>query len=367
MRSNLLPHSNSNFAGFSRSRSPRSRFSLAVQCLVVAFWLLASALTTQATTLNEYHRHLKQAVSALDTLAQSDEGETAEDRTTRMTQTIAGVRTAVPPKETLEWDGSTVEVDNSWLHRELDKLEKAGPSQQPLLLKQITERIQALEQRLTELKGPWEEGLSKTDSKKRLTEILQRPEYARTAKEGNALARLLRRFLKWLSDLFPKPKPLQPGSAGILTKIAQIFVVLLALGVLAYAIKVFAPRFFRGGRTKKKTKKEARIVLGEKLEPDQSAVDLLADAEALARRGELRAAIRKAYIALLVELGERKIISLAQHKTNRDYLSAIRQQESLYGNVKQLTDRFERHWYGLAGATESDWIDFRARYKQALQ
>jgi hypothetical protein len=108
------------------------------------------------------------------------------------------------------------------------------------------------------------------------------------------------------------------------------------------------------------------IVLGEKLEPDQSAVDLLADAESLARRGELRAAIRKAYVALLVELGDRKVISLAQHKTNRDYLGAMRGLEPLYGNVKQLTDSFERHWYGFASATEADWLAFRTGYKRAL-
>jgi len=93
---------------------------------------------------------------------------------------------------------------------------------------------------------------------------------------------------------------------------------------------------------------------------------LLAEAEALARRGELRAAIRKAYIALLVELGDRKVISLAQHKTNHDYLRAVRDNQSLYGNVKQLTDSFERHWYGLTVVTETDWDAFRSGYRKAL-
>jgi len=106
--------------------------------------------------------------------------------------------------------------------------------------------------------------------------------------------------------------------------------------------------------------------MGETLDPDQTAVDLLTEAEGLARRGELRAAIRKAYIALLLELGDRKIISLAQHKTNRDYLRAVRDIEHLYGNVKQLTDSFELHWYGLAQATETDWLAFRSAYNRAL-
>ncbi len=106
--------------------------------------------------------------------------------------------------------------------------------------------------------------------------------------------------------------------------------------------------------------------MGETLAADQSARDLLSEAEAMARRGELRAAIRRAYIALLVELGDRKVISLAQYKTNRDYLRAMREIEPLYRNVKQLTDSFERHWYGLAQANETDWLQFRSAYDQAL-
>ena len=160
---------------------------------------------------------------------------------------------------------------------------------------------------------------------------------------------------------------MSPGSAGFISRIAQWFVIILALGVLAFVLKLFLPRMLSGHiDRKRKSKAKARIVLGERLEPDQSALDLLSEAEALARRGELRAAIRKAYIALLVELGDRKIISLAQYKTNRDYLRAVREVEPLYGNVKQLTDSFERHWYGLAQATETDWLAFRSAYKQAL-
>jgi hypothetical protein len=58
------------------------------------------------------------------------------------------------------------------------------------------------------------------------------------------------------------------------------------------------------GAGARKKQREARIVLGERLEPDQTAADLLAQAEAGSSR-QLRAAIRKAYIALLCELGDR--------------------------------------------------------------
>ena len=110
-----------------------------------------------------------------------------------------------------------------------------------------------------------------------------------------------------------------------------------------------------------------RIVLGERLEPEATASDLLSQAEALVRNGDVRGAIRKAYIALLVELGDRKMISLAQHKTNRDYLNAVRSLPLLFTTMRGLTESFERHWYGLEQATPDDWQNFRAGYLAALQ
>ncbi|MBA3357724.1 MAG: DUF4129 domain-containing protein [Pyrinomonadaceae bacterium] len=343
-----------------------TRLRRAIRCVFAILLVALCAAVTSARPLGEYQSHVQQAVSALDTLAQSDEGETDEGRLTRITETLAAVRSALPATENVEWEETSFKVDNSWLHRELERLEKAPAAEQSNSLTLVTERLQALAHRLEELEKAKPTSASKADANKKLDEILQRPEYARGRKEVSALSRLWRDLLKWIESLLPKPQPLTPGNASLFTTFAQIFVVVLALVVIAYAVKLFAPRMFQKRKTKKKGKRRPLVVLGEKLEPDQSSIDLLADAESLARRGELRAAIRKAYVALLVELGDRKIISLAQHKTNRDYLGAMRDLEPLYGNVKQLTDSFERHWYGFANATEADWLAFRTGYKQAL-
>lgn len=337
-----------------------------VRYIFTLLLLHASLSVCLATPLSEYQRRLQQAINALDTLAQPDESETETERSGRITETLNAVRTTLPKTESVEWTGAGVRVDNEWLHRELEDYERVAPTERDNSLARVTERLQALEQRVAEIESAIGAAGNKTQASKKLAEILQRPEYVRHAKQTSALSRLWNDFWKWLQNLIPRPKPLAPGSAGLLTQVAQVFVVLLAVGVLAYVIRMFAPRLFRQRRSKKEERPGPRIVLGEKLEPDQSASDLLADAEALARRGELRAAIRKAYIALLVELGERKVLSLEQHKTNRDYLRAMQAREPLHANVKQLTDSFERHWYGFAVATEADWEAFRARHKQAL-
>lgn len=333
---------------------------------LAVFLLLLLAPVAQAISIREYQDQVSRAVTALDSLAQTDEDESVFDYAQRSAETVQGVRSVLPKSQTVEWEGTAFNVDNAWLHEELDKLANVQQAEHARAIERIKERLQAVADRLTEAQQPAGDSVDKAEASRKLAAILQRPEYAQKAKGQSFLSRLIDRLVKWLQQLFPKPKPLSPGSAGIFSQIAQVLVILLALGVLAYVLKLFLPRLRRTQHAKKKDKKVARIVLGETLRPDQSATDLLTEAEALARRGDLRAAIRKAYIALLVELGDRKIISLAQHKTNHDYLQSVRDKQPLYGNVKQLTDSFERHWYGFASATESDWEVFRSGYRRTL-
>src|SRR5256885_3916068 len=224
----------------------------------------------------------------------------------------------------------------------------------------VAERLRAVEERLKEIDKAKTTASAKDASKGRLAEILRRPEYIQTAPESSALDRLLERFFRWLGSLFPQAKPIQPGGSPIISGIAQLLVVGLSVAAIGLLVWRYGPRFIRGRKKKKKAKREARIVLGERLEEDQTSADLLAQAETLARNGDLRAAIRKAYIALLCELGDRKIVSLAQHKTNRDYLNSVRERGRLYSSMRQLTTSFELHWYGFQPAAESDWNEFRA-------
>lgn len=350
----------------SRRRPFRCAFARAFLVVILLLTSLASAAF--AIPVSDYHSQIKQAITALDTLAQTDENETSLNYAQRDAETVDGVLELVPRSQTVEWNGTQLKVDNSWLHDDLKKYRDAKFPERAEMLRRMKERLSAVDDRITDAVTPGAGAAGgKAADSARLREILRRAEYARTVKQPNAITRYLQQFMKWLESLIPRPKSMSPGTAGIFSTIAQILVMALALGVLIFLAKLFLPRLLRSRGTKrKKTKPQARIIMGETLDPDQTAIDLLSEAEGLARRGELRAAIRKAYIALLVELGDRKIISLAQHKTNRDYLRAVRDIEHLYGNVKQLTDSFELHWYGLAQATETDWLAFRSAYNRAL-
>ena len=147
----------------------------------------------------------------------------------------------------------------------------------------------------------------------------------------------------------------------------MIVIVSVAVLLILYVLWQLFKRFQRPLEAKARKKRAARVVLGERLQPEQTSSDLLAEAEALARNGDLRAAIRKGYIALLVELGDRNVISLAQYKTNRDYLRSVSSHPQLHSRMKNLTESFERHWYGFAQVTPNDWQDFRSGYREALQ
>ena len=325
---------------------------------------------TKAIPTTEYRKNIAQAIAALDSATLNEEDHrNPEAAQTRRTQVLISVRTLLPLRLEVEWGNAKYLVDHTWLHQQLNEFETAAESDRETILKHVKERLTAVDERLKEIQAAASSPPNdKAEQRQRLEEILARSAYLQKPEEPSALERLWARFLRWLSSLFGPVKPAQPGQTAVaISKGAQVFVVVLALAVIVYVVSMFAPKFRRLRSVKKQSKPHPRIVLGERLEPDQSAVDLLSEAETLARQGEIRAAIRKAYIALLVELGDRKIISLAQHRTNRDYLRALRDRESLYSRMAFLTDSFERHWYGFAHATAEDWVEFRSRYREALQ
>ncbi|HEY3026997.1 MAG TPA: DUF4129 domain-containing protein [Pyrinomonadaceae bacterium] len=359
-------------ANFRISIAPFRGIFSAVRLLCAFGVVLFFSGSLQATTLAQYRGRIQSAINALDALSYGNAEGAISASEAQVAATFNVVRALLPKTETVAMNSGSLQVNNSWLHDALSdyEKEKANPRRQEMI-RRMMERLQSLADRLGEVEDAASTNVgsntgSKDKNKAHLAEILQRSEYQKKQAEGGALAKLWQRFLKWLSNLFPKSEPLEPGRASTVSRGAQIFVVTLALAVIVYVVWKLAPRFLRRRKSKKRTKREARIVLGERLEPDQTAGDLLAQAEALARAGDLRAAIRKAYIALLCELGDRKIIRLAQHKTNRDYLRAMRGITPLHDEMRKLTHSFEHHWYGFVPATESEWSAFRNGYQRAV-
>ena len=337
--------------------------------------LLAGASKVSAVPVTTYrdrvHRTLITLKSLHAAVMNGDASVTlGEDR---IDQAFQEVRSLLPPTETVESNGSSLKVDNAWLDETLTQYKDSSASDEDRkhLLTEAIERLGAMDEALAELsklETAKADNRNKDESRVHLSNILRREEYAKKSVEGNALTRLWERFVTWLRSLFPNTPEIEPQRAAFLSKVAQVLVVALAVALIAYVLWKFWPRIWKSNPKSRKTgKREARVVLGERLEANQSSADLLAEAEKLAREGQLRAAIRKGYIAFLCELGDRKVLGLAVHKTNRDYLRSVRNHQQLYSEMQVLTRSFENHWYGFETANIEDWNMFRARYQQALK
>jgi hypothetical protein len=346
----------------------RTKISSHFRWLLTALLLIVPA-TAGADTLRseDYQSELKRAIGALESLQEIIEEETPHSYQDQFNQTVATVREALPEKQSVQASNEVCEVDNAWLHASLEEFKTLTAEEREVRLEQLIDRLKAIEQRVAYQRRPPNENDNKVYTKGKLESILSRPEYATEERGPNALTRLLQEFIRWISQFLPGPIRPAPGGSNWMTIVAQVVVLIVALLVVLYVVRILFRRF--GGKRLKRApkKRKARIVLGEQLKPDDTSSDLLAEAEALARRGELRAAIRKAYIAMLVELGDRKVIALAQHKTNRDYLNSVRGIPVLHSTMRGLTESFERHWYGFSEATHEDWLNFRTGYKAALQ
>lgn len=341
----------------------RQLHSIALGLVIISAQLFVFPISVAAIPLSEYQQNLKNAITALEELYDVDEEDS--EYSAKFKETIDGIRAGLPAQLQVEAGTETYTINNEALHDDLNNFEKS--EDQAEAIRQLLEKLSALEQRVTERASANSSGDSKGWAKSRMESILARPEYATGARGPNALTRLIQDILRWIQNLFPKRQPMDAGRAISVSRVVQIVIVVASVLLVAYVFSILLRRFKRTKRYKFPKKREARIVLGERLEPDETSTNLLSEAEALARRGELRAAIRKGYIALLVELGDRKIVSLAQHKTNRDYLRGLRDAPQLHSQMRGLTDSFERHWYGFVEANDNDWQQFRAGYLAALQ
>ncbi|MCW5962385.1 MAG: DUF4129 domain-containing protein [Pyrinomonadaceae bacterium] len=356
------------------TRSLRSKFGNSLKRVLAALlFCLVSASPAAARTLDEYRNAVLYA-RELTLQLLYPEAETTRSAAAYAAfekQKLQELRSALPRSEKIEFQGNSIETDNGWYFEKLDEYENGAKESEKreLVLTAISERLDSIAKKTAELQNPGAAKTSKDEDKRKLSEILRREEY-RKAEEGDKsmIRQMYDAVIKWLDELFPKIER-KPGESFGFGQIASILVYvvlgLLLVGI-GYLIYKFAPALIRRYRTREKTDNGDRVILGETLSADQRSSDIIADAERLARDGDLRGAIRKGYIALLFELGERKIIGISRHKTNRDYLRDVRERKLLHEKMNGLTKTYERHWYGFGEPQSGDWEEFKTVYKEAL-
>ena len=331
------------------------------------------SISVFAKTPAEYKKNVESANVLINDLyyTETEDFSSLADYQNFKRETIREIRENLPGAENIEWQGATIETGNQWLIDKLEAYEKEpiDSSKREMILTEITERLDALEQKLAELENPAASARTKDEDKQKLAEILKREEYAKPEKQEESwIQSLIRKIKEWLSEKMPQSEERETSQVGYpsFSVVLMIVLFILVFALIGFLIYKFAPFIAFNFRNRTKKEKQDRIILGERLAADEDAGSLFGEAERLAREGNLRQAIRKGYIALLCELSDRKIIGLAHHKTNRDYLRDVRKRHALYQNMNNLTDNFERHWYGSENVAEKDWEEFHDGYKKAV-
>jgi hypothetical protein len=94
----------------------------------------------------------------------------------------------------------------------------------------------------------------------------------------------------------------------------------------------------------------------------------LALAREHAARGELQLALRAAWLASLAHLGQRELLRIARHKSNRDYDRELRRRARAHIALLAAFDEnllvFERAWYGRHEVTPGDFVAFTGNHER---
>ncbi len=332
--------------------------------------LLFAALPAWCGTLADFENYLTQRQAEITELTAAIVKNLPEAELIAKQQVLIGHLT--DPDQSLrriEFNGTSVEVDYVWLAGKTESLER-DPDTRLVVLEEIGERIDSALMKVRELRSAEASGLSKDESKQALGKILSRVEFQKPAEpEDSLIDRIMNSIDKWLKEVFPKVDMPEGSSEGMRsTSVVLQFVLYgIVIAVVGYLLIKFSPFLASKLRRRRRESAEDRVIMGDRIGFDENASTLFGEAELLARDGDLRGAVRKGYIAMLCELSDRKLVGLARHKTNRDYLRDVRKHRSLFHNMSDLTGSFERHWYGLEETTSTDWEDFRDGYRQTME
>ena len=329
--------------------------------LISSLCIIAAGYACAATPLSDYSARLDRAAGLARALFDDDK-KTPEDH--EIISALDSIKRLLRPSEQIAFGGQTVRVDNSWLHEAIARLSRRYRSSEGTADERSSELV-VFTERVTLLAGRVRAALDAPpidagNQRALLEHILAQPDFQADQQKESRLqrwiARAWRAFVALLMQIFSsRSGPVaRPGKASL-----NVVRVLIGLGLVVALVTggvVLVRRLRR--RVRRERKRDVREVLGEKIEEDVTTEDLLAKAAELARSGDYRAAIRRAYIALLYELEQRGKLRLARDKTNRDYMNEIRSDQVIYEPVVLLTNTFETVWYGERSATNEDYAKF---------
>jgi hypothetical protein len=181
-------------------------------------------------------------------------------------------------------------------------------------------------------------------ARKQADDVLARPEF-QIVQEESYFARAVARFEQWLSEVF--------GGVSRFGKRSPWLVPLVEWGAMTFAaagLLTWVFRTMQHQRLAVRIESTASAGIWQK-ESDNWAELACAEAE----KKNWRAAVHCLYWATIVMLEGRKLWRQNRARTPREYLLLLEPGSSVQQGLRRMTQIFERIWYGLRPAAESDY------------
>lgn len=152
------------------------------------------------------------------------------------------------------------------------------------------------------------------------------------------------RFWRWVRSWLPEFESREGGATSIAPLLQVVGWVLLGIGavlliwLLSYWLQTLLGRFTGGVERRGEHDDQAL---------PQTAGEARNAAHRLANAGSYRDAVRQLYLSALLSLHERNLITYQPSDTNREVLTAIRNQPQLYQQLQPVVATFDDVWYGV--------------------
>ncbi len=215
-----------------------------------------------------------------------------------------------------------------------------------------------------------------TLNKREYTWRVPRPQVKEDKKTEDSLEETIRKIRKWIRDHlnFGKSHSGQEESASSSgASFLPMQGILYGLLVVAAALLVYGGWRAWRGRIPAMIAAQARPAMPN-LEAEDVAPDALPEdewlqfARSLLEKGDLRLALRAAYLAGLANLGQRELLTIARHKSNMEYDRELkrraRTREELVTIFEENLAAFERSWYGNHQVTQDGFTRFTANLER---
>jgi hypothetical protein len=239
-------------------------------------------------------------------------------------------------------EGAAFQTRWSWLREALASAQKAGQPDREKLLQETAARLE--EDAVLEGEAASQSADTFQRARKQADDVLSRPEF-RTVAQESYLERLIARFWQWLDSVFSGVSRFGKRSPWLVPLMEWSSITLAAAGLLTWVF-----------RTMQRQRLAVRIESTASAEVWQKESDNWAElARAEAARQDWRAAVHCLYWATIVMMEGRKLWRQNRARTPREYLLLLEPGSGIQQTLRRLTQIFERIWYGLRPAAESDY------------